>query len=98
MKCLYRHLFLEDISKLARVIKKDCPFWNSDNSLAPEVTDLKVCLWLAKRLTWDITSRNNFYHEAVLSYSDWKEMRSQILRFQNGQSFFLMTLACLDVF
>ena len=65
MKCLYRHLFLEDTYKHARVIKKkDCPFCNNDNSQAPEVTDLKVCLWLAKRLIYDLTSRYYFYHEA----------------------------------
>ena len=71
MKCLYRHLFLEDTSKHDKVIKKkDRPFCNDDNSPAPEVTDLKVCLWLAKRLICDLTSRNYFYHEAVLSYGD----------------------------
>ncbi len=71
MKCLYRHLFLEGTSKHARVIKKkDCPFCNNDNSPAPEVTDLKVCLWLAKRLIYNITLRNYFYHEAVQSYGD----------------------------
>ena len=79
MKCLYRNLFLEDTSKHARIIKKeDCPLWNNDNSPAPEVTDLKICLWFAKRLICDITSRSYFYHEAFLIYGDWKEVRSQI--------------------
>ena len=77
MKCLYRHIFLEDTSKHARVIKKkDCPFGNTDNSPALEVTDLKVCLWLAKRLIYNLKSRNYFYHEAVLSYGDLKEVWS----------------------
>ena len=43
------------------------------------MTDLKVGLWLAKRLIYNITSRNYFYHEAVLSYGVWKGVGSQHL-------------------
>ena len=63
VKSLYRHLFLEDISKHARVTKK----WHflicgRPNSQAPWPMHPKLCMWVAKALSCDIV---------VLLFSRW---------------------------
>ena len=56
VKCLYRHLLLEDISKHARITKKwHLPNCNMFNSKAPWGTDSKFVVWLANTLSYDIT-------------------------------------------
>ena len=59
IKSLYKHLFLEDTSKHARVTQKIAPpNWNMCNSKAPWATAPKLVFWLSTILSCDITSRN----------------------------------------
>ena len=56
VKSLYRHFFLEDIAKHARVILKKwhLPNGKMSNSQAPWATDSKFVLWLANTLSCDM--------------------------------------------
>ena len=64
VKSPYRHLFLEDISKHARVTKKMAlPHLEHVNSKTPWATAPKLVLWLANTLNCDITRLNYFYRE-----------------------------------
>ena len=62
IKSLYRHLFLVDISKHARVTPKKWHFviCGKDNSKAPWAKRLQICLWVAKALSCD-TDESKFF-------------------------------------
>ena len=69
MKCLFRHLFLEDTSKKARVTKKmHLPNCGEDTSQVPCLHMPKFGLWLAKTLTCDMTVSIISLLEALPSY------------------------------
>ena len=65
------HLFLEDISKHARVIQK----WHfliggKHNSKAPRATDPKIGMWVAKARSCDLALKIFFLCEAFVGYGD----------------------------
>ena len=61
VKSLYRHFFLEDISKHARVIKKmHLLIYNTSNYQAPWATDPKLVLWLPTSLSCDMAETKFF--------------------------------------
>ena len=69
IKSLYRHLFLVDISKHARSLKK----WHflicgKDNSKAPWATRPQIGLWVAKALSCDTDESKKNSGEPPLSY------------------------------
>ena len=71
VKSLYRHFFLEDIAKHARVTKKlHFLIGKMTNSKTPWATAPKHVLWLPTSLSCDMAEKRNFYREAIMSYGD----------------------------